>query len=108
MSALLRSPRFSAIALLTAAVLGLVVANSPLGAGLERALDAHSPWGAVGLDLSLSHWISDGLLAVFFLLVAIELKQELVAGELSNPKTAVIPAIAAVGLLVAIGAYADH
>ncbi len=106
MSALLRSPRFSAIALLTAAVLGLVVANSPLGAGLERALDAHSPWGAVGLDLSLSHWISDGLLAVFFLLVAIELKQELVAGELSNPKTAVIPAIAAVGgVVVPAGIY---
>ncbi len=100
MSTLLRSPRFSAIALLTAAVLGLVVANSPLGPGLETALDAHSPWGAVGLDLSLAHWISDGLLAVFFLLVAIELKQELVAGELSNPKTAVIPAIAAVGGVV--------
>jgi len=100
MSALVRSPRFSAIALLTAAVLGLVVANSPLGPGLERALDAHSPWGAVGLDLSVSHWISDGLLAVFFLLVAIELKQELLDGELSNPKTAVIPAIAAVGGVV--------
>ncbi|WP_176491485.1 Na+/H+ antiporter NhaA [Curtobacterium sp. 'Ferrero'] len=100
MLALLRSPRFSAIALLTAAVLGLVVANSPLGPGLETALDAHSPWGAVGLDLSVSHWISDGLLAVFFLLVAIELKQELVAGELSNPKTAVIPAIAAIGGVV--------
>ncbi|WP_031274200.1 Na+/H+ antiporter NhaA, partial [Curtobacterium sp. B8] len=88
MSSLLRSPRFSAVALLVAAVLGLAVANSPLGPGLERALDAHSPWGAIGLDLSVSHWISDGLLAVFFLLIAIELKQELVAGELSNPKTA--------------------
>ena len=97
MSSLVRSPRFSAIALLTAAVLGLLAANSPLGPGLERLLDAHSPWGAVGLDLSVSHWISDGLLAVFFLLVAIELKQEVVDGELSNPKTAIIPAIAAVG-----------
>ena len=106
MSALVRSPRFSAIALLTAAVLGLVVANTALGPGLERALDAHAPWGAVGLDLSVSHWISDGLLAVFFLLVAIELKHELVAGELSNPKTAVIPAIAAVGgVLVPAGVY---
>jgi len=106
MSALVRSPRFSAIALLTAAILGLIVANSPLGPGLEHALHAHAPWGAIGLDLSVSHWISDGLLAVFFLLVAIELKHELVVGELSNPKTAIIPAIAAVGgVLVPAGVY---
>ncbi|WP_412872701.1 Na+/H+ antiporter NhaA [Curtobacterium flaccumfaciens] len=106
MSSLVRSPRFSAIALLTAAVLGLVVANSPVGPGLERLLDAHLPLGALGLDLSIAHWISDGLLAVFFLLVAIELKQELVDGELSNPKTAIIPAIAAVGgVLVPAGVF---
>jgi len=106
MQALIRSPRFSAIALLTAAVLGLVVANTPLGPGLEHVLHVHAPWGAVGLDLSVSHWISDGLLAVFFLLVAIELKHELVAGELSNPKTAIIPAIAAVGgVVVPAGIY---
>jgi len=106
MSSLVRSPRFSAIALLTAAVLGLVVANSPIGPGLEQLLDAHLPLGALGLDLSIGHWISDGLLAVFFLLVAIELKQELVDGELSNPKTAIIPAIAAVGgVLVPAGIF---
>lgn len=106
MSSLVRSPRFSAIALLTAAVLGLVVANAPVGPGLERLLDAHLPLGAVGLDLSIAHWISDGLLAVFFLLVAIELKQELVDGELSNPKTAIVPAIAAVGgVLVPAGVF---
>ncbi|QZQ56346.1 Na+/H+ antiporter NhaA [Curtobacterium sp. TC1] len=106
MSSLVRSPRFSAIALLTAAVLGLVVANSPVGPGLERLLDAHLPLGAVGLDLSIAHWVSDGLLAVFFLLVAIELKQELVDGELSNPGTAIVPAIAAVGgVLVPAGVF---
>jgi NhaA family Na+:H+ antiporter len=106
MSSLVRSPRFSAIALLTAAVLGLVVANSPVGPGLEGLLDAHPPLGAVGLDLSIAHWVSDGLLAVFFLLVAIELKQELVDGELSNPKTAIVPAIAAVGgVLVPAGVF---
>ncbi len=106
MSSLVRSPRFSAIALLTAAVLGLAVANSPVGPGLERLLDAHLPLGALGLDLSIAHWISDGLLAVFFLLVAIELKQELVDGELSNPKTAIVPAIAAVGgVLVPAGVF---
>jgi NhaA family Na+:H+ antiporter len=97
MPSFVRSPRFSAIALLSAAVLGLLVANTALGPGLERGLDWHTPWGAVGLDLSIAHWVSDGLLAVFFLLVAVELKHELVAGELANPKTAVVPAIAAVG-----------
>ncbi|MFK4483962.1 Na+/H+ antiporter NhaA [Curtobacterium sp. AB7] len=106
MSSLVRSPRFSAVALLTAAVLGLVVANSPVGPGLERLLDAHPRLGTVGLDLSIAHWVSDGLLAVFFLLVAIELKQELVDGELSNPKTAIVPAIAAVGgVLVPAGVF---
>ncbi|ROP74472.1 Na+/H+ antiporter NhaA [Curtobacterium sp. PhB115] len=106
MSSVIRSPRFSAVALLTAAVLGLVVANTALGPGLERLLDAHLPLGAVGLDLSIAHWISDGLLAVFFLLVAVELKHELVAGELSNPKTAIVPAIAAVGgVLVPAGIF---
>ncbi|WP_144766301.1 Na+/H+ antiporter NhaA [Curtobacterium sp. 9128] len=106
MPAFVRSPRFSAVALLAAAVLGLVLANTAIGPGLEHVLDAHSPWGAVGLDLSVAHWISDGLLAVFFLLVAIELKHELVAGELSNPKTAVVPAVAAVGgVVVPAGIY---
>jgi NhaA family Na+:H+ antiporter len=100
MSAILRSPRFSAVALLTAAVLGLLVANSPLGPGLEHLLDRHLPLGAIGLDLSVAHWVSDGLLAVFFLLVAVELKQELLDGELSDPRTAVVPAIAAVGGVV--------
>jgi NhaA family Na+:H+ antiporter len=97
MPSFVRSPRFSAIALLSAAVLGLLVANTALGPGLERGLDWHTPWGVIGLDLSIAHWVSDGLLAVFFLLVAVELKHELVAGELANPKTAVVPAIAAVG-----------
>jgi len=106
MSALLRSERFSAIALLIAAVLGLILANSAVASGLEQVLGFHTPWGAVGLDLSISHWISDGLLAVFFFLVAIELKHELVVGQLSNAKTAVIPAIAAVGgVLVPAGIY---
>ncbi|MFZ7088393.1 Na+/H+ antiporter NhaA [Curtobacterium sp. RRHDQ10] len=106
MPALLRSERFSAIALLVAAVVGLVVANSPLGPGLEEGLAFHTPWGMIGLDLSIAHWISDGLLAVFFFSVAIELKHELVVGQLSNPRTAAIPAIAAVGgVLVPAGIY---
>ncbi|PZE75427.1 Na+/H+ antiporter NhaA [Curtobacterium sp. MCBD17_019] len=100
MPAIVRSERFSAVALLTAAVLGLAAANSPLGPGLEHLLALHTPWSAVGLDLSIAHWVSDGLLVAFFLLIAIELKHELTIGQLSDPRTAIVPAIAAVGGVV--------
>jgi NhaA family Na+:H+ antiporter len=94
---LVRSERFSAFLLLGAAALALVVANSPLGAAALAANEAHLAVPALGLDLSVAHWISDGLLAVFFLLVAIELKHELTRGELASPSRALVPAIAALG-----------
>jgi len=93
---ILRSPQFSAIALLTAAVLGLLVANSPLSAGAFAARDWH-PGGFLGLDLSLGHWVTDGLLAIFFFLAAVELKHELRHGELNSARKALVPASAAVG-----------
>ena len=63
---LLRSERFAAALLLGAAVLGLAVANSPVGPAFLNALDRHLdiPW--LGIDLSPGHWVSDGLLAIFF------------------------------------------
>lgn len=101
----LRSERFSAAALLLAAALGLVLANSPLGPILLELKHAH-PWQFAGLDLSVGHWVSDGLLAVFFFIVAVELKRELVIGELNSPAKAALPAIAAVGgVLVPAGIY---
>ncbi|BDI23603.1 Na+/H+ antiporter NhaA [Herbiconiux sp. L3-i23] len=95
-----RSDRFSAFLLLGAAALALVVANSPIGDAVLAANDAHLaiPW--LGLDLSVGHWISDGLLAIFFLLVAIELKHELTRGELASPSHAIAPAVAALGGVV--------
>ncbi|WP_455410129.1 Na+/H+ antiporter NhaA, partial [Streptomyces hiroshimensis] len=50
---------------------------------------------ALGLDLSVQHWAADGLLAVFFFVAGIELKRELVAGDLRDPKAAALPVIAA-------------
>ncbi len=96
----LRSERWSAALLLTAAVLGLLVANLSFGRGLIEVKNAHLdlPW--LGLDLSAGHWISDGLLAVFFFIVAVELKRELVVGELNSLSKALLPAIAAVGGVV--------
>ncbi|WP_394552688.1 Na+/H+ antiporter NhaA [Agromyces sp. MMS24-JH15] len=93
----LRSERFAALLLLAAAALGLILANLPFGDALVAAKEAHLdlPW--LGLDLSAGHWASDGLLAVFFFIVAVELKRELVIGELNSPAKALLPAIAAAG-----------
>src|SRR4051795_550682 len=88
---ILRSERFSAVLLLVAAAVGLVLANSP------AAPLAHAVEGLHIGPLSLGHWITDGLLAVFFFLAAIELKHELVHGELNTPRKAMVPAVAAVG-----------
>lgn len=94
---LIRSERFSAGLLLAAAVVGLVLANTAVGPGMLDALHTQLPIPGTGLDLSVSHWISDGLLAVFFFIVAVELKRELVVGDLNSPGKAALPAIAALG-----------
>jgi len=97
---LIRSERSSAALLLGAAVLGLILANTAIGPGLMQLQGSHLAVQALGLDLSVGHWISDGLLAVFFFIVAVELKHELVAGELSSVSKALHPAIAAIGGVV--------
>ena len=96
----LRSERLAAALLVLAAAAGLILANSPAAAALFTARDLHLdiPW--LGLELSIGHWITDGLLAVFFFLAAIELRHELTHGELDSPRKALIPAIAAVGGVV--------
>lgn len=96
----LRSERWAAGLLLLAATAGLVVANLPVGAEVISVKNAHldMPW--LGLDLSAGHWISDGLLAIFFFIVAVELKRELAIGELNSLSKALLPAIAAVGGVV--------
>jgi NhaA family Na+:H+ antiporter len=92
-----RSERISALLLVAAAALGVGLANSPLGGGILAIRDHYLdvPW--LGLHLSVGHWITDGLLAIFFFLAAIELRHELTDGELDTPRTALVPAIAAVG-----------
>ena len=96
----IRNPQVAAAILLAAAVLGLVVANTPLGPGLDELKHWHpTPFG--GVDLSAAHWITDGLLAVFFFVAAIELRYELTQGELADRRKALVPAIAAVGGVVA-------
>lgn len=102
---LLRSARFPAIVLLAAAVLALILANSPLGPGVLALKDTYV--GIPGVfEMSIGHWIQDGLLAVFFFMVAVELQFELTNGELNSARKALQPAIAAAGgVLVPIAVF---
>jgi NhaA family Na+:H+ antiporter len=102
---LLRSARFPAIVLLAAAVLALILANSPLGPGVIALKETYV--GIPGVfEMSIGHWIQDGLLAVFFFMVAVELQFELTNGELNSARKALQPAIAAAGgVLVPIAVF---
>ena len=103
---LLRSARFPAILLLIAAIAGLVIANSPIGAAVIEFSFAHIGIADTVVDLSLAHWVSDGLLAIFFFIVAVELKRELAIGELNSLSKAALPAVAALGgVVVPAGIY---
>ncbi|APZ44487.1 Na+/H+ antiporter NhaA [Acidihalobacter ferrooxydans] len=96
------------ILLLSAAVIALIVANSPLGDAYQHILHAKLGFhiGAWSLSLSLHHWINDGLMTLFFFLVGLEIKRELLVGELSDLRQAAMPAIAALGgMLVPAGLY---
>lgn len=85
--------------LMIAAALALIVANSPLAPTYFKALDAHFGFalGPVRLDESVLHWINDGLMALFFLLVGLEIKREVLDGQLSRPADVVLPGAAALG-----------
>jgi NhaA family Na+:H+ antiporter len=95
--AVIRSERVAAFLLLIAAALGLIAANTPIGPALMGLQDAHLAIPGTPLDLSVGHWISDGLLAIFFFVVAVELKNEFAVGQLNSVSKAVRPAIAALG-----------
>lgn len=85
--------------LMVAAALALIVANSPLADSYFAALQAHFAFtfGPLHLDESLLHWINDGLMAVFFLLVGLEIKREVLDGQLSRLSRVVLPGVAALG-----------
>ncbi len=95
-----RSDRYAAIALVSAAALGLILANTVAGAGLIALSDEYFGPASIGLELSLGHWVTDGLLAVFFFIVAVELRFELTRGELNSWRKATAPAVAALGGVV--------
>ncbi|MFJ6721534.1 Na+/H+ antiporter NhaA [Streptomyces sp. NPDC091259] len=93
----LRTETVGGVLLLVAAIAALVWANvPPLASSYDTVRSFHIGPASLGLDLSLQHWAADGLLAVFFFVAGIELKRELVAGDLRDPKAAALPVIAAV------------
>jgi hypothetical protein len=80
------------IVLLVAAIAALVWANSPASDAYFDRWHAHVD---VGIELDLHDWVNDGLMALFFFVVGLETKRELVVGELRGPRAAVLPALAA-------------
>jgi NhaA family Na+:H+ antiporter len=102
LTTLLRSEAGSALPLLAAAVLALLLANSPWGWLVERLLDTRLTVdvGGFGLGKPVLLWINDGLMAVFFLLVGLEIKREVLEGELSQPAQVALPIAGALGGIV--------
>lgn len=92
---LAESGKLSGILLLICTVISLILSNFLLG---ERYV--YFWQNKIGIELfskTIEHWINDGLMAVFFLLVGLEIKRELISGELSNIKSSILPVIAALG-----------
>lgn len=83
------------ILLVIAAAIAMFIANSSMGEGYQAILHTYV------FGMSISHWINDGLMAVFFLLIGLEVKRELLEGALKSRETAIFPAIAAVGGMLA-------
>lgn len=92
----LRTETVGGLLLLLAAIAALIWANTPLSSSYASVSHFHLGPDAIGLHLSVQHWAADGLIAVFFFVAGIELKREMVAGELRDPKAAALPVIAAV------------
>lgn len=98
----------SGIVLLVFLIFSLLIANSPLGPAFATMLEQPLGFDTAGVHLrySVLQWINDGLMAVFFLMVGIEIKQELAHGQLSSARKASLPFFAALGgMLVPAGIY---
>ncbi len=92
----LRAETVGGVLLLVAAIAALLWANIPaISESYASVRSFHIGPASLGLDLSLQHWAADGLLAIFFFVAGIELKRELVAGDLRDARAAALPVIAA-------------
>lgn len=95
----LRSEASGGVILLICAILAVLIANSPWGESYEHAL--HTPiaigLGAFSLEMGLLHWVNDGLTAIFFFLVGLEIKREFLYGELKTKSAMILPVCGALG-----------
>ena len=91
------------VLLLLATVLAIALTNSALGPAFERfwALPLGIAIGGAGFSLSLLHWVNDGLLTLFFLVVGLEIKREFTVGHLASRKAAALPVAGAIGGMIA-------
>ncbi|MEI6848698.1 MAG: Na+/H+ antiporter NhaA [bacterium] len=96
----LRSETVGGALLIVAALIGALLANSPLSSGLHAIATTHIGSEALHLNLSVQEWAADGLLAIFFFVIGCELKHELVVGTLSKPRQAALPVAAALGGMI--------
>lgn len=92
----------SGLLLMGAAVLALILANSEFGAAYQHLTHTLAGFhiGGFGLEMSLHHWVNDALMALFFFVVGMELKREMLVGELADVRKSALPIVAAIGGMV--------
>jgi NhaA family Na+:H+ antiporter len=96
------SEKAGGLLLIICTVASVIIANASIGDGYLHFWHAHLnlSFGNVNLNYSAEHWVNDGLMAIFFLMVGLEIERELYIGELSDFKNALLPILAAVGGMV--------
>ena len=98
----IQDSRAVGITLLVCTIVSMVISNTAWSESYigfwEKEL--HLPWEGLHLPHSVLHWINDGLMALFFLLVGMEIKRELLVGELSSIKKSILPIVGAIGGMV--------
>jgi NhaA family Na+:H+ antiporter len=97
---ILRAETTGGVLLIIAAIIAVGLANSPLQETYEAVRDYRIGPHALHLDLTIGAWAADGLLAIFFFVVGLELKREFVSGDLRDPRRASLPIVAAIGGMV--------
>ncbi|MFD3593998.1 Na+/H+ antiporter NhaA [Nocardia sp. NPDC058640] len=100
LTSVLRRETVGGVLLIIAAIIALIWANTPWSGAYEALRDFPIGPASLHLNLSLSEWAADGLLAIFFFVVGLELKREFVAGDLRDPRRAALPVVAAIGGMV--------
>lgn len=97
-----KSESASGIILLICAIIAIIMANSSFATTYDHILHTYITIGykQVSLSMSVLHWVNDGLMAIFFLVVGMEIKRELVIGELKSVKKTILPISAAIGGMI--------